>query len=150
MTSRPCCSRSRVDLRLDAHHEGVRRQQARAGAEHDPAPGHVVELNDPVRHVERVVIRKRHHAGPELDVLGSLRRGGDEHLRRVDGLETGRVVLTDPRLLETQLIQPLAELKVPLQGQGRILADRVERGEEHPVAQWDRHAVQTNGARLHR
>ena len=43
--------------RVDAVGAGVRRQGAGPGAEHRPAPGHVVELDHPLGDVERVVVR---------------------------------------------------------------------------------------------
>jgi hypothetical protein len=42
--------------RVDAEHHRVRGQETGAGAEHDPAPRHVIELDDPVRYHQRVVV----------------------------------------------------------------------------------------------
>ena len=65
----------------NAHHHRVRRQQARADAEHHAAARLVVELDDAVRRRQRVVIRQRHDAGAELDALRALGRRRDEELR---------------------------------------------------------------------
>ncbi len=108
-------------LGLDPHHQRVRREQARPGAEHHATPRHVIELDDAVGHVQRVVIRQRDNSGPEPDVLRALRRGRDEDLGRVDGLESRRVVLADPRLLETQPVEELAQLQVAFHGERRVL-----------------------------
>jgi hypothetical protein len=125
-------------LGLDPHHQRVRREEPGSGAEHHAAPGHVVELDDAVRHVQRVVIRQRDDAGPEPDVLRALRRGSDEDFRGVDGLQARGVVLADPRLLEPQLVEELAELQVAFHRQCRILCKRVERCEEDAMSQRDR------------
>jgi hypothetical protein len=42
--------------RIDAHHEGVGGQGARAHADHDPPPGQVVEQHHAVGQHERVVV----------------------------------------------------------------------------------------------
>ena len=63
---------------FDAQHVGVRRQRARAAAQHGAAARHVVELHEALRHHERMVIRQAGHAGAEPDVLGALGGGGDE------------------------------------------------------------------------
>ena len=55
--------------RVDAERARVARQRARAAAEHRPAAGHVVELHHPLGDVERVVVRQRHDAGAEPDVV---------------------------------------------------------------------------------
>ena len=61
-------------------HEGVAGQRPRPGAEDDPTPGEVVELHQPVGEEPRMVVRERHHAGPEHDVAGALGGGGNEQL----------------------------------------------------------------------
>ena len=66
--------------RVDAHHEGVRGQRAGPDADHDAAPGQVVEQHHAVGQHEGVVVGQRRDAGAEADVLGALRGGGDEHL----------------------------------------------------------------------
>ena len=65
---------------IDAHHEGVGGQGARADAEHDAAARQVVEQHHAVRQHERVVVGQRRDARAEADVPGALRRGGDEDL----------------------------------------------------------------------
>ena len=54
--------------RLDAQHVGVGHQRARAAAEHGAAARHVVELDEAVRHQQRVVVGQAGHAGAEHDV----------------------------------------------------------------------------------
>ena len=61
---------------------------------------------------------------------GALRGGGDEDLRRGDDLAARGVVLADPRLVVAQLVEPDDELEIALEGERRVLAGRVERGEE--------------------
>jgi hypothetical protein len=95
----------------------------------------VVEHHHPVGHPQRVVVGDRRHPRAELDVLRALGRGGDEDLRRRDDLAAGGVVLTDPRLVVTELVQVLDDREIPLDRQRRVLAGRVERGEERAEAE---------------
>ncbi len=67
--------------RADAHRAGVARQRAGAAAEHRPALRHVVELDQSLGDVERVVVRQRHHTRTEHDRVRDLPGGGEEHLR---------------------------------------------------------------------
>ena len=99
-------------------------------ADHDAAPGQVVEQHHAVGQHERVVVGQRRHAGAQPDVLGALRRGGDEDLGRGDDLVAGRVVLAEPGLVEAERVEMLDQLQVALEGQRRVLAHRVERGQE--------------------
>ena len=111
----------------------VRASDGRApgpAAEHRPALGHVVELDDALGDVERVVVRQRHDAGAELDRVRDLAGGGQEHLRRGDHLPAGRVVLAAPELVEAELVEVRGELEVALELQRRVLAERVVGGEE--------------------
>ena len=72
---------------IDPQHQRIRRQQPGSGAEHDPPLGHVIQLHDPVRHHQRLVIGQGDHAGAEADIAGPLRRDRDEQFRRGDDLE---------------------------------------------------------------
>ena len=65
----------------------------------------------------------------------ALLRGGDEHLRGGDDLVAGRVVLADPGLVEAQRVEVLEQVEVSLEGEGGVLSDRVERGQEDAEAQ---------------
>ena len=108
--------------RVDAHHEGVGGQGARADAEHDAAPGQVVEQHHAVGQHERVVVGQRRDAGAEADVLGALRGGGDEDLGRGDDLVAGGVVLAEPGLVEAELVEVLdraaGRVRAPGSGSG--------------------------------
>ena len=121
---------SRLFRRVDAHHVGVGGEGARADAEHDASPRQVVEQHHAVGQHEGVVVGQGRHARAEADVPRALCRGGDEHLGRGDDLVAGGVVLAEPGLVEAELVEMLDELQVALERQGRVLADRVERGQE--------------------
>jgi hypothetical protein len=56
--------------------------------------------------------------------------GGDEDLRGGDDLVAGGMMLAEPGLVEPELIEVLDQLQVALEGQGRVLAHGVERGQE--------------------
>src|SRR3546814_6417645 len=70
---------------------------------------HVVELDEALRHEERVVIGQRSDARAELDVLRALGRRGDDQLRRGDDLTAGGMMLADPRLVVSQMIEPFEQ-----------------------------------------
>ena len=110
-------------------------------AEHDPATRHVVELDDAVRDVQRVVIRQRHDTGAEAEVLGAFGRGGDEDLRRVDRLHPRRVVLADPRFRETQPSSISISSRSRSKHKRGVLGERVERCEEDAVPEIHRESV---------
>ena len=120
---------------VDAHDVGVGGQRAGAGAEDEPAAGEVVEQHDAVGQQPRVVVRQRHHAGAELDVLGPLGGGGDEDLGAADELVAAGVVLAEPGLVVAEPVEGLDPLEVVLEGERRALPDRVERRVEGAEAQ---------------
>ena len=72
---------------------------------------------------------------PSRMCRGALRGGRDEDLRRGDDLAAGRVVLADPGLVVAEPVEVRDQLEVALERQGRVLAGRMERREEHPEAQ---------------
>ena len=77
-------------------------------------------------HRERVVVGQRDDAGAEPDVARALGGGGDEHLRAGDDLEAARVVLADPGLVIVQPVEMDQELHVAVEGEQRILGERME------------------------
>ena len=92
--------------------------------------GHVIELHDPLRHVERMVERQRHDAGAELDAVRALAGGGEEHLGRRDHLPARRVVLAAPELVVAEPVEVLGQIQVAAELERRMLADRMMWGEE--------------------
>ncbi len=93
----------------------------------------MVEQHPAVGHHQRVVVRQRHHAGAQLDVLGALCGRGDEHLRARDQLVATGVMLAEPGLVEPEPVQGDGPLQVVFQCDGGGgLADRMERRDEHP------------------
>src|SRR5207248_2431756 len=92
--------------------------------------GTVIQRHHTVRDHEGMVIGQADHAGAQLDVPRAVRGDTDENFRAGDGFPAGAMVLTDPRLIEPQGVQPLHELEVPLEGQGRILVDAMKGGHE--------------------
>ena len=72
----------------------------------------MIELDHPLSHVERVVIRQRNDAGSEFDSVGSLRGGGEEHLWAGDHFPAGGMVLATPKLVESEAIEMLSEVKI--------------------------------------
>ena len=113
--------------RIDADLQRVMDERARADPEHRPAAGHVVELDHAVGQHERIVVRQGDDAGAKADVAGALSRGGDEHLRGRDQLETARMMLADPRLVIVQPVEMLEKFEIPLHRQGRVFVVIVER-----------------------
>src|SRR2546425_3646818 len=115
---------------LDAHHIGVGHERPRAAAEHGAAARHVVEQDEAGGHHQRVVVGQARHARAQHDVARALGGCGDEDLGRSDRLPSGPGVLADPHLVVAEMVEPLDELHVARQGEGGVLADPVERGEE--------------------
>jgi hypothetical protein len=133
--------------RVDAEHERVAGQGARSGAEDQPAASEVVEQHQPVGHQPGVVVGEGDHARPQHHVARPLGGGGDEHLRAGDDLVATGVVLAEPDLVVAVPIEGDHAVEVVLDRQGRVLADRVERGEERAETQRPRswHAVHRPG-----
>src|SRR5437867_2972926 len=115
---------------LHAHHISVGHERPRAAAEHGAAARHVVEQDEAVGHHEGVGGGQARHARAQHDVARALGGCGDEDLGRSDSLPSRRVVLADPHLVVAEMVEPLDELHVARQGEGGVLADPVERGEE--------------------
>ena len=130
----------------DAHHEGVGRERAGSDPEHDAALGQVVEQHHAVGQHQRVVIGERRHPRAEAEMLGPLRRGGDEHLGAGDDLVAGGVMLADPRLVVPQLVEALDEVEVALEGERGALPDRMERGKEDAEAHRGLHSPRLDTA----
>ena len=123
--------------RVDPQHQGVGGQQARPDAEHHPAAGHVVELDDAVGDHQRVVVRQRDDAGAEADVPGPLRRDGDEDLRRVDGLDSrpNGARRSRPRRKPSWSSSSISSRSRSSRGSGSRRSDGT--GQKDPVAQID-------------
>jgi hypothetical protein len=62
---------------------------------------------------------------------------GDEDLGRADGLETGGVVLADPRLVKAEPVEPHHQLEVAVEAGRRVLFNRMERRQKDPVSESD-------------
>jgi hypothetical protein len=112
---------------INAKRVGVGCKRTRTGSEDGSALTHVVELHDALRHVERVMIGQRDHAGTETDTASTHGRAGQEHLGRGNCLPAGAVVLTAPKLLVAELVHQLDQLKIALQLQRRALARKMVR-----------------------
>jgi hypothetical protein len=95
----------------------------------------VVEQHHPVGQQQRVVVGERAHPGAEPDVGRAGGGVGDEDLGRGDDLVAGRVVLADPGLVVAEPVEVLDPGQVVVEGERRVLPDRVEGGEEDPEAQ---------------
>ncbi len=118
--------------RVDAHHVRVQRDLARPGADDQPAARLQIELGDAVRGDQRMVVRQRHHTGAESDALRALGRRSDEHVWRWDDFGSGGVVLTHPRLVETQMVQVFHQVDVTPQLQCRVGVEGVIGRQERP------------------
>ena len=114
----------------NAHHVCVAGKGARSDSEEHPPVGHVVQLDHTVGHHQRVVVWQADDAGAQLNAAGALCGGGDENLRGRDNLPAGAVVLTNPGLIEPQLVQPFNQLQIAFDGQGGVFANTVEWAEE--------------------
>ncbi len=127
-------ARAQIDRR-QAEHLGVRWQGARPGAEHHAAARHVIELRHRFGHHERMMIGQRFDARAQPDVLGALRRRGNEDFGSGDDLEAAGMMLADPRLVEAKPVQQRHELQVAFQGVGGVEIGGMERPHEHAETQ---------------
>ena len=116
--------------RLDAKERRVGGQRAGPDAEHRAAAREVVEQDDAVGDVERVVIRDADDARAEPYALCAFAGGREEDFGRGDDLPTAGVVLADPCLVEAELVEPGDEVDVAPQRQRGVLARAVERCHE--------------------
>jgi hypothetical protein len=71
------------------------------------------------------VIGQADNASAQANLAGATCGGGNKHFRRGDSLPAPAVVFADPRFIESQVVQPLDQLSISLQGQGRVLAHSV-------------------------
>src|SRR6516164_4684826 len=87
------------------------------GADTDPelvAPlGQVVEISDPVRQFDWVVIGQQVAKRPQTDSPGALQALSNQQVGRRARLPRRREVLTDPRLVEAEVVEPLELFEVP-------------------------------------
>ena len=90
--------------RFDSDHGSIRGKCTRPEAKHDPPPRQVVEHRQPVRHPQRIMVRKRDDAGAEPDMLRLRRYMRNEHHRVANGFGPARMMLADPRFIETDRI----------------------------------------------
>ena len=79
-----------------------------------------------------MVIAQAHDAGAEADVTGAACGGGDKYLGRGYGLPASAVMLADPGFVEPEVVQPLDQLQISLQGQCRVLTHPVKGGHKRP------------------
>ena len=110
--------------------------------EHHPAPCQVVEKHHPVGHDERVVVGQRDHPGSELDPLCTLGCRSDEDVGSGNRLVAVGVVLSDPRLVVAELIEPVDQLEIAVDRQRRVVRRIVEGPDERPESHWLIHRLQ--------
>jgi len=115
---------------LQTHHCSICWERARAQSEHHSTLGQVIELHYSFGYPKRVVVRKGHDACAQFDPLSPLCRCSDEQLRRRDDLATRRMVFSDPRLVEPELIHVGDQVQIVLERQGWVVVGRVERRHE--------------------
>jgi hypothetical protein len=76
------------------------------------------------------VIWQRDDPGSQPDGVGQLTGGGQEHLRRSDHLPAAGVVLAAPELVIAETVEMCRQLKIALELQRRVLAERMVGCEE--------------------
>jgi hypothetical protein len=92
----------------------------------------VVQEYHAIRDHVGVVIGQADCASAQANMAGATCGGGNKHFRRGDSLPAPAVVLADPRFIESQVVQPLDQLSISFQGQGRVLAHSVKGSHECP------------------
>ena len=99
----------------------------------------MVEQHHALGHLEGGVVGHRHHAGAQLDAAGPLGGGRDHQVGGGDDLPAAGVVLAEPVLVETKVVEPLAQVQISLELQRRILPVGVERRLEQAEPQSSMH-----------
>ena len=85
-----------------------------------------------ISHHIGTVVGQADYASAEANVAGAARGGSDKYFRRGDGFPAPTVVLTDPGFIESKIVQPLDQLQVSFQGQGRVLTYAVKGSHKSP------------------
>ena len=80
----------------------------------------MIELDNAFSNPQGIVIRDADDAGAKFDVAGALRGDGDENFRRGTNLGSGRMMFAAPSFVIIAPIEPLNELEVLFQSQGRV------------------------------
>src|SRR6516164_11014861 len=75
--------------------------------------GQVVEISDPVRQFDRVVIGQQVAKRSQTDSPGALQGLSNQQVGSRAGLPRRREVLADPRLVEPEVVEPLDLFEVP-------------------------------------
>src|ERR1700736_2093338 len=101
----------------------------------------MVELNDALGDIERMMIWNRNDSGAEADALGAHRGADQEHLGRPDCFPSCGMTLPDPEFVVLQVVEPFGQFQVALQLQGRMLADWMMGCEKDPEAETMIHCV---------
>ena len=117
---------------VNPEHDGIRRQRTRPHAHHHAPPREVIEQHHAVGDHQRMVVRQADDPGAQLDMPGPLGGGGHEHLGRGNRLPATAMVLADPGLVEPQIVEPLEQLQIALQTEGRVFSEPVKRRQENP------------------
>ena len=137
-----------------ALHGGMDAERARVGwqcagpdAEHGAAARQVVELDNPLRDIEWVVVWKRHDAGAKHDPGRAFARRRKEHFRRTDRFPPARMVFAAPKFVVAEGVEVRGEFEVAPDLEGRVFANRVMRREESAKAE-TAHEVLRSGLRF--
>ena len=104
---------TRLGLR-EPDHDAVRRQRAWSGTEHRAPAGQVIEQHDAFRDPQRIVVGEADDARAKLDVTRALGRNRDHDFGRRADLRTGGMVLTKPRFIVTEAVEPSDQIQIVL------------------------------------
>src|SRR5262245_13664479 len=77
-----------------------------------------------------IVVGQARDASAQLDAARALGSSGHKHFRGTNSLPASTVVFADIGLIETQHVEPLDDLQVTFQGQGRVFTRPVEGSHE--------------------
>ncbi len=132
----PTTQREKMDeslgiiLRLFTEDAPITYHSPRTDTQHHPPVGHVVQLHHAVGDHEGMVVGQTDNAGAQFNMTGTVGGHSHEQLRGGDGFPTGAVVLPNPGLIIAQVVQPLDQLQVPINGQSRVFSHPVEGTQE--------------------
>jgi hypothetical protein len=97
----------------------------RTAPKHGSSAGHLIELHDPLRHIERVVVGKRCNAGAEHDPMRTFTGRGKKHFWRSNHFPPGGMMLAAPKFVVAQPVKLLGKVEVATVLQHRVFANWV-------------------------
>ena len=86
---------------VDSQCVGIRWQGTGSATKDGSTAGHMIELNNPLGHIERMMVGQGHNTGTQFDTMATLARRSQKHLWRRNHFPAGRMMFAAPELVKT-------------------------------------------------